>query len=339
MRISSVCSVLLLGLILTYAVGVPAADDMSGGEEDSEGLFGTDNKGESGSGTTSSGETIMDSETLAPAPELNSEPLNFLSIKGTNVWQERNGLGAHAGFGGYTCMREYCDTTLDVRMAGSLSLILGGYFRFNPNWSVFVDLTIAHLNTNFRDSIYYNDVGDNKGIVVQFLFGPTFHLPLKGWLDIYTSLGIGPIALREKTSSGLKHRWGGFDFEWAIGADVYLWSVGVMKNFSFGPFMKFGFPVWAKVCEEDDSDNCARPSDMENQEYVFWSDTPFTFQMGLEARYDFTLFGNHPRKDPLPMNATRMEATPASSGGAGNDSAGKNNKGETKASGSGEIDL
>ncbi|MBN2526954.1 MAG: hypothetical protein JXR76_11225 [Deltaproteobacteria bacterium] len=294
----SFCIVLLTGSILMIAPLLHAADDEKVIPE------------ESASPSESSSEMVVDTE---PTPKTDAEgrviDADFISIGGTAAWLKRNGLGAHFGFGGYTCGREYCNTALDTSMLGSISLILGAYYKFNPNWSVFVDLTIAHLNTNFRDN-QYGDVGANRGVAVQFLFGPAFHLPVKGWLDLYTSLGFGPISLRVKTEGvdKVKHRWGGFDIEWTIGASVYIWSVGFLKDLSMGPFMKFGFPLWIRVCDEVDGvdvGGCQKPSDMDNQDQMFWSEAPFTFQMGLEVRYEFS-FLNRPKK-ALPPAATKMD--------------------------------
>ena len=300
-----------LFMIFSSIVFVPFA---YAGDDDPGDIFATssdeDNTSattdEKKSGSSESSETIMDSETLLPRADASGRLIdaNFISLGGTAAWLDRNGLGAHFGFGGYTCMREYCNTTLDVQFLGSISLILGAYYRLTPNWSFFADLTIAHLKTNlFNNDV---DVSDNRGVAVQFLFGPAFHLPVRGWLDLYTSLGIGPIALREKTSSDYKHRWGGFDIEWSLGANFYFWSVGVLKNFSVGPFIKFGFPIWPKVCVETAGEKyCDRPSNMDDQS-MYWKDTPFTFQMGLEARYDFSFTGK--KATPVSAESTKMDA-------------------------------
>ncbi|MBN2714729.1 MAG: hypothetical protein JXX14_02675 [Deltaproteobacteria bacterium] len=283
-------------------------DDSSKDDGDSE---AAENKSSATSDSNaSSGETIMDAETLAPKTDASGRLIDadFISLGGTAAWLERNGLGAHLGFGGYTCMREYCNTTLDVSFVGSISIIPGIYYRLNPNWSLFADITFAHLKTNLRDTNTY-DVNDNRGVAFQLLLGPAFHLPVRGWLDLYTSLGFGPIALREKTSSNYKHRWGGIDIEWTIGANFYFWSVGPLKNFSMGPFVKFGFPIWPKVCEVNDGQEaCDRPSDMIDQS-LFWSDTPLTFQMGLEARYEFSFTGTEEK--PVPAEAMQMDDTDA----------------------------
>lgn len=305
----SFCFVLLIIAMMTLTTASWAqSDEESTGNDDPGDIFAksdaAEKKTEPDSKKSGSSETVMDEETVNQQTDASGQLVNadFWSLGGTPAWLDRNGLGAHVALGGYTCGREYCNTTLDIAFFGSFAATFGAYYRLTPNWSFFGDITISHLNTNFRN--VNQDAGDNRGVAFQMIFGGSFHLPVKGWLDLYASLGIGPILLREKTDIDLQHNWGGFDIETALGADIYFWSVGFLKNFSVGPYMKIGFPIWAKVCEVTDvGDNCGKPSEMEDDSSYFWTDSPLTFQMGFEARYDFSIgaMGKSPKAKEKPL--------------------------------------
>lgn len=309
----SFCLIVISTLLMTASVNSWAqTDEKNKGTDD---LFGP--KGESSESTetpdkkpaASSTEMVMDEENAGPLSGSDGKTdADFLSLGGTTAWLERNGFGAHLGLGGYTCSRVYCDTLLDVSILGSIAGTFGAYYRLNPNWSLFSDITISRLNTNYRS--VRTDTGDNHGVAFQLILGPAFHLPVKGWLDLYTTLGIGPIALRAKVESNggnFSHHWGGLDIEWGLGADFYFWSVGPLKNFSVGPYMKLGFPIWMKVCEVTDVENCGKPSEMDNQDSNYWDETPFVFQLGVEARLEFTVGG----KDDTPKIAPMEDDTTA----------------------------
>jgi hypothetical protein len=140
--------------------------------------------------------------------------------------------------------------------------------------------------------INLEDVTNDKGFVFIFLLGAKFHLPVTGWLDPYLGLGIGPIILNAKgdaAGSSTRHSWRGFDIEMRTGANVYLWSVGALKNLSFGPYFKWDFAIWPKVCIKTSGDTvCSSPSEAASDTGISaFNDKPFIFQVGAEAQYKF----------------------------------------------------
>lgn len=221
----------------------------------------------------------------------------FINVDAPQTWHARNGLGITAGFGGVTCGRDYCDSVLDVKIGGSITGTIGAYYRLIPNLVFFGDATFGYVNTNVG-VIGSTDTSKDNGFLFQFIAGGAFHVPMKGWFDPYIGLGIGPIILNSKAEAAgeeFKTSWRGFDIEMRVGANIFLWGVGPMKNFSFGPYLKFGFPIWAKVCQESFGDKtCNTPSDWASQDAdTPWDEKPFMFQVGIEARYGFSLvFGS-----------------------------------------------
>jgi len=242
-------------------------------------------------------ETVMDAEVVEDKKEAESgRKVDFIGLKATDVWFDRNGLGAVLGIGGLTCARDYCNSTLDAQIFGSIAGTVGAYYRLNPNISFFGDATFAYVNTNFNQ-VATGDTGSSKegAFEFQFLLGAGFHLPVTGWLDLYATAGLGPILLRAKAEAGgaeFTHHWGGIDIEMGLGADFYFWSVGFAKNLAIGPYMRLGFPIWPRVCAVaagDGNEICARPSNQPDRVDYVWNKTPFIFHTGIEVRYDFGL--------------------------------------------------
>ncbi|MBN2342587.1 MAG: hypothetical protein JXX29_18875 [Deltaproteobacteria bacterium] len=307
-------------ILTLLTASVSAQNDAAGGDDPGD-IFAKPDSGDTAEETeadapkknsSGSSEMVMDAETI-PQEDGSGQLVDadFLSLGGTAAWLDRNGLGAHAAVGGYTCAREYCNTILDVSILGSIAGTLGAFYKLNPNWSFFADLTFARLNTNFRDGgSDYNVADDNHGFVFSFLLGPSFHLPVKGWLDIYTNIGLGPVFLKETISGDEAHRWGGIDFQWGLGADLYFWSVGALKNFAIGPYMSFGFPIWIKTCDiQGGMENCKSPSELNDDTDgdLYFNEKPIFFQLGIEAKLHFSIGG---KKDtPTSMEVTTKPAS------------------------------
>ncbi|MBN2804319.1 MAG: hypothetical protein JXR91_14585 [Deltaproteobacteria bacterium] len=298
-----------LFLLIVFNSSVFAQDDMAGGDS-----INDDEIPAQAPAVDESATPAKDAEIIKDKEDANIErqASGFLSVGGTGIWLKRNGLGATLSVGGLTCYRDYCDTTLDVKIFGSAAGTIGAYYKINPNLSVFGNSTFAYVNTNWSQlSTGSANTSKEGAFEWQFIVGAAFHLPVKGWLDLNASAGIGPILLRAKATAtnGLEyyHHWAGIDFELGLGADFYFWSVGFAKNLSIGPYMRMGFPIWLRVCAVANGNNdevCDLPSNQPDNTVQSWKSTPMTFSTGFEVKYDFGIvFGNTTQSEPAPEPA------------------------------------
>jgi len=218
----------------------------------------------------------------------------FVGVSAPDSWHQRSSLGINLGLGSAVCTRDYCNSVIDVNLFGSITGTLGVFYRLTPNVVFFVDAMIGHINTNMGTVITQEPDKDN-GTLFQPSGGAEFHLPVVGWFDPYVGLALGYSLLKIKADiagSEYVEKWHGFNIEPRLGFNMYLWSTGFAKNLSLGAFMKVGFPVWPKMCwTSNNVETCGNPKDLEAPGTLdkIWQDTPFTLQLGVEARYHFDL--------------------------------------------------
>lgn len=230
---------------------------------------------------------------------------DIVGLNPSDIWYERNGVGLNLGLGGMSCTGDYCQTTLGTSIFGSFAGRVGIYYRKSPNLSFFGDATFAYLNTAWNQGATNGVASEKDGaFLFNFLLGLAVHLPVKGWMDNYASIGVGPIIMKAKADiqggHEFTHHWKGIDFEIGLGSNFYFWSVGALKNLSIGPYMRMGFPIWPSLCSIEDVDaaeTCKKPSDHSDTKTYNWNKTPFTFQAGIELKYDFGWGGDSPKQE------------------------------------------
>ncbi len=209
------------------------------------------------------------------------------SLTGGKSWEERVGPGLMLAIGGNDCTGDYCDDQLDTRLLGSFGTTLGGFYRIIPNLVVFFDFHVAYMNTDYSTMLR-----DDRGFLFQLTGGAEFHAPFTGWFEAYAGLGFGYALLRakgERLTDGAKRveSLRGVNFEFKIGADVYLFSR--VPTLGFGPLFRLGFTIWPTACVHEDGQSvCDNPDTLgERDDMAYVDETPFLVFIGLAARYGF----------------------------------------------------
>ena len=233
---------------------------------------------------------------LALVLSIASTSAAVVNPSGNPIWTERSGLGVTLGIGGGDCFREYCRYTWDTSMFPSVALFVGMMYRLNTNWVFFGEFHNGFANS--RQPFRFIDNADSEYKTSWMLFfdftaGAEFHLPTTGWLDLFLGGGIGFAYLGGWAEDGplpdTHHSLKGFNFQIRGGMDLYLFSAA--PNFSLGPMIKVGLPIWGQACvEEDGNEICHGRGDFDD----FHSDTgikkgelPFTLFLGFISRYVF----------------------------------------------------